>query len=161
MAGDIFLKLSGQRQGWIKGESLDSDHQDEIEILNWNWGLVTSHDMTGSGKSKRTFREMRLRKRVDVATTRLMNALSAHEIIKEATLSVRKAGLKQWDYFIVTMEKGYVTSVDTESVMRDGVAELHDVVTLTFSKVHVAYMPQGSDGMLRGASTYQDELGAA
>lgn len=160
MSNDIFLKLTGQRQGWMKGESLDRSHQDEIEILEWNWGLASSHDLTGGGKGKHTFREMRLRKRVDVATTRLMNALKGHEIIKNATLSVRKAGKEQHDYFVVTMEKGYVTAIDTESVYAAGVAEPHDVFTLSFSKVNVEYLPQGSDGLLRGASTFQDELGA-
>lgn len=142
----------------MKGESLDSAHRDEIDVLDWNWGLVSTHGLTGGGRGKHTYRELRLRKRVDVATTRLMNALKAHEIIKEATLSVRKAGRSQFDYFAIHMEKGYVTAIDTESVYHDGVAELHDVVTLSFSKVSVEYRPQGHDGMLAGAYTFQDDL---
>jgi hypothetical protein len=46
-------------------------------------------------------------------------------------------------------------------VYNEGVAELHDVFTLTFSKVNVEYLPQGSDGILQGACTFQDELGVA
>ena len=34
MASDIFAKL-----GDIKGESLDSKHKDEVEVLSWSWGV--------------------------------------------------------------------------------------------------------------------------
>ena len=33
MAADIFAKI-----GDIKGESLDSKHKDEIEVLSFSWG---------------------------------------------------------------------------------------------------------------------------
>ena len=42
-ASDIFAKI-----GDIKGESLDSKHKDEIEVLSWSWGTST-----GTGKVKR------------------------------------------------------------------------------------------------------------
>ena len=35
MAADIFAKI-----GDIKGESLDSKHKDEIEVLSFSWGLT-------------------------------------------------------------------------------------------------------------------------
>ena len=42
-ASDMFLKISG-----IKGESTDSKHKDEIDVLSWSWGTST-----GTGKVKR------------------------------------------------------------------------------------------------------------
>ena len=44
---DAFLKLDK-----INGESTDSKHKDEIEILSWNWGSSNSgtmHRGTGGG----------------------------------------------------------------------------------------------------------------
>ena len=35
MASDIFAKI-----GDIKGESLDSKHKDEIEVLSFSWGVT-------------------------------------------------------------------------------------------------------------------------
>ena len=37
MAADIFAKL-----GDIKGESQDSKHKDEVEVLSWSWGVTQS-----------------------------------------------------------------------------------------------------------------------
>ncbi|MBP5150000.1 type VI secretion system tube protein Hcp, partial [Pseudomonas protegens] len=37
MAVDIFIKI-----GDIKGESMDKAHKDEIDVLNWSWGMSQS-----------------------------------------------------------------------------------------------------------------------
>ena len=48
MSADMFLKVEG-----IKGESVDSKHKDEIEVLSWSWGVtqaVVAHGATfGAG----------------------------------------------------------------------------------------------------------------
>ena len=45
MASDIFAKI-----GDIKGESLDSKHKDEIEVLSYSWGVSNAGSMaSGSG----------------------------------------------------------------------------------------------------------------
>jgi type VI protein secretion system component Hcp len=50
MAADIFAKI-----GDIKGESLDSRHRDEIEVLSWSWGVSQSGSIAhgGGGRGKR------------------------------------------------------------------------------------------------------------
>ena len=44
MASDIFAKL-----GDIKGESADSKHKDEIEVLSFSWGVTNSGSATSGG----------------------------------------------------------------------------------------------------------------
>ena len=48
MASDIFAKI-----GDIKGESLDSKHKDEIELLSWSWGVANSVAPSGGGGAGR------------------------------------------------------------------------------------------------------------
>ncbi len=43
MATEIFAKI-----GDIKGESLDSKHKDEIEVLSFSWGVANAGS-TGPG----------------------------------------------------------------------------------------------------------------
>ena len=47
MAAGIFAKI-----GDIKGESLDSKHKNEVEVLSWSWG-VTNSGTIGEGKRRR------------------------------------------------------------------------------------------------------------
>ena len=56
MAADIFAKI-----GTIKGESQDSKHKDEIEVLSWSWGVTQSGSMGsggGGGQGKATFHDL-------------------------------------------------------------------------------------------------------
>ena len=34
--GDMFLKIEGAKQGLIKGESKDTSHKDEIDVVSWS-----------------------------------------------------------------------------------------------------------------------------
>ena len=45
MASDIFAKI-----GDIKGESLDSKHKDEIEVLSFSWGVTNTGSPAAGGK---------------------------------------------------------------------------------------------------------------
>ena len=50
MAVDMFLKLDD-----VKGESKDSKHKEEIDVLAWSWGLSQSgsaHQGGGGGAGK-------------------------------------------------------------------------------------------------------------
>ena len=44
MAVDVFLKL-----GDIGGESADSAHKGEIDVLSWSWGIAQTGTMSGGG----------------------------------------------------------------------------------------------------------------
>ncbi len=63
MAVDVFLKLEG-----IKGESSDSTHKEEIEILSYSWGISQTGTMAyggGGGAGKADFSDISLMKRLD------------------------------------------------------------------------------------------------
>ncbi len=46
MAVDYFLKLDG-----IDGESADSNHKNEIQIMSWSWGAANVSSVAGTGGS--------------------------------------------------------------------------------------------------------------
>ena len=46
MAVDYFLKLDG-----IQGESADTNHKDEIQIMSWSWGGSQVSSVAGTGGS--------------------------------------------------------------------------------------------------------------
>lgn len=56
MAQDIFLKING-----IDGESQDSSHKNEIEVLAWDWSIEqqsTMHAGSGGGAGKATVSDL-------------------------------------------------------------------------------------------------------
>ena len=144
MAIDIFAKL-----GDIKGESTDSKHKDEIEVLSFSWGISNpaSHGASGgAGAGKATFQDLSIVHKIDKATPSLFAACATGEHLKDATITHRKAGKGQQEYLVVRMDDVLVTSVSTSvGVESDATAES---VALAFAKVDLEYKPQKADGSL-------------
>jgi type VI secretion system secreted protein Hcp len=144
MASDIFAKI-----GDIKGESLDSKHKDEIELLSWSWGVQQSGTMAhggGGGEGKASFNDFNFTHHVDKASAVLMKACATGEHIKEATITVRKAGKGQQEFLILKMTDVLITSVNP-SGSGDSAATAESVA-LQASKVDLEYKPQKADGSL-------------
>jgi type VI secretion system secreted protein Hcp len=144
MAADIFAKI-----GDIKGESLDSKHKDEVEILSWSWGVNQSGTMSyggGGGEGKASFNDFNFTHHVDKSSPVLLKVCATGEHIKEATITVRKAGKGQQEFLIIKMNDIIVTSVSPSGSNDGGVTA--ESVSLQCAKVDLEYKPQKADGSL-------------
>ena len=154
---DMFLKVEGSKSGAIKGETRDAARKDEIDIVGWSWGMRAQTEMAGGGAAGKTsMRELNVRKKVDSSSTALMSAMRNNERIKRAVLTVRKAGSQPLDYFKITVENGRITAIDVESA-DDESPELVERLSFSFQKIGVEYVPQGEDGLPRGAMLFETE----
>ena len=144
MASDIFAKI-----GDIKGESPDDKHKGEIEVLSWSWGVTQSGTMAhggGGGEGKANFNDLNFTHHIDKASPVLLKACATGEHIKEATITVRKAGKGQQEFLIIKMADIIITGV-APSGAGDGAATAEHVA-LQFAKVDLEYKPQKADGSL-------------
>ncbi|MGA9996317.1 MAG: type VI secretion system tube protein Hcp, partial [Pyrinomonadaceae bacterium] len=88
MALDCFLKLDG-----IEGESFDKQHEKQIELLSYSFGMASPKDYEShQAKHRVSFNDADFTCYINVAYPRLCNACATNQKIKEATLSMRKAG---------------------------------------------------------------------
>jgi type VI secretion system secreted protein Hcp len=141
-AVDMFIKI-----GDIKGESLDQNHRDEIDVLAWSWGMSndgTTHAGGGGGAGKVSMQDLSMTKYLDKSTPKILEACATGSHVPEAVLTVRKAGADPIEYLMIRMENVLVTSVSTGG--SGGEDRLTENVTLNFSKVHVTYVPQDPTG---------------
>ena len=159
-AGDIFLYVKGAKSGVIKGESQDSAHGKEIDVVSWSWGMQTQVSAGSTTmKGRAIIRDLKIVKRVDSASTPLMSALRTNEPITKAVLTQRKAGTKQLEFLKVTIEQGRVTELTIEAGDASGSTNLLEHVSFTFNKITVEYIPQGPDGQSTGSMMYTDQWG--
>ena len=152
MASDIFAKL-----GDIKGESLDSKHKDEIEVLSYSWGVSNAGSMahgSGGGEGKATFHDLSFVHKIDKASPVLMQACATGLHIKEATITHRKAGKEQHEYMIVKLNDVIITGV-THGGSGDGHSEN---VSISFAKVALEYKAQKADGSLDAGVFFKYDL---
>ncbi len=144
MAVSIFARI-----GTIKGESQDAKHKDEIEVLSWSWGMFQSGTMApggGGSAGKASFQDFNFTHHVDKASPVLMKVCATGQHIKDATITVSKAGKGQQEYLVIKMTDVIVTSVST-GVSAEGEAT-NENVALAFAKVDLEYKPQKPDGSL-------------
>src|SRR4051794_1035038 len=101
-AVDFFLKIEG-----IEGESSDSKHKGEIDLVSWGWGAKQSGTFQyggGGGAGKVTFEDFHFVMKSNKASPKLMLACATGEHIKKAELTCRKAGKEQQEYLKVKFE---------------------------------------------------------
>lgn len=156
MAVDIYLKLDG-----IKGESQDSKHKDEIDILSWSWGAMqsgTTHMGGGSGGGKSSFQDLSFTKYIDKSSPTLMQYLAKGKHIPKANLVVRKAGDNPLEYIKLDMEDVIVTSISTGG--SGGEDRLTENVTLNFGSFKQVYTPQAESGGEKGKVEFAYDIAA-
>ena len=144
MASGIFAKI-----GDIKGESLDSKHKDEVEVLSWSWGVTNAGTIgagSGGGRARRRFNDFNFTHHIDKASPVLLKACATGEHIKEATITVRKAGKGQQEFLIIKMNDVIITGVSPSGAGDAAATAEH--VALQFAKVDLEYKPQKADGSL-------------
>jgi len=142
MAVDMFLKI-----GDIKGESGDSKHGGEIDVLAWSWGLSNSgntHVGGGGGAGKVNVNDFSFTKWMDKSTPNLVQYCASGKHFPSAELVVRKSGDTPLEYWKMTFEEVLITSVATGG--SGGEDRLTENVTLNFAKFKVKYQPQASGG---------------
>lgn len=150
MAQDIFLKIDG-----IDGESQDSSHKNEIEVLAWDWDISqqsTMHAGSGGGAGKATVSDLSFEHFIDRASPNLMKYCLTGKHIDQAVLVVRKAGGNPLEYLKLTMSDVIVTKVAPKGSIDDQV-RMREQVALSFSRIKQEYVVQNAQGGSGGAVT--------
>lgn len=153
---DLFLHMQTRRAGKVKGEASSEGHVDDIELVGWQWGLSASSALGSTqATTRRSYSALTVVKRVDQASTALMAALATNDEVKEARLTMRRAGGTQEDFYTIKLQGARITSVQ-QGAEPDG--ETRETVSIAFTKVDVEYRPQRATGLRAGSTSFSDEL---
>lgn len=147
-AADYFLKLDG-----IPGESNDLKHKNEIDLESFSWGETNAaapgHG-AGTGAGKVAMQDFHFTARVNKASPTLMLACATGKHIKDAILTVRKAGKDQQEYLIIKLSEVLITSYMLGGAEAADSTPM-DQVSFNFGKIQYEYRPQKADGSLGGS----------
>ena len=142
MAVDMFLKLDG-----IDGESADSKHKDEIEVLSFSWG-VSSPAAGGRGglsAGKVSSNDLSIVKRLDTSSPQLIEKICQGEHISSGLLTLQKAGEKPVEYLKIKLTDILISGYSTGA---SGGGEPVEQVSFSFSGIEVSAAEQRPDGSI-------------
>jgi type VI secretion system secreted protein Hcp len=140
-SADIFAKL-----GDIKGESIDEKHADQIEALQWSWGVTGPQRKTPACPH-----EFTIDKFVDAASPFLVAAAAKGAVLADATVSVRKSGKPPQDYLVMTFKEVVISGIGSRGTA--GSNSVSESISFNYSSATISYSPQKADGSLGPALT--------
>ncbi|MBX7172998.1 MAG: type VI secretion system tube protein Hcp [Pyrinomonadaceae bacterium] len=146
MAVDVFLKIEG-----VPGESKDSVHAGEIDVLSWSWGCSNSGTAAGGGgigAGVVSMQDFHFTQTMQKSSNVLMQKCATGEHIPQAVLTCRKAGTEQQEYLKVTFCDLIVSSYQTGGTGEGGVPL--ENISLNFAAVVMEYAEQKIDGSMEG-----------
>ena len=145
MAFDAFLKIDS-----IPGESRDSKHKDEIEVFSFSWGETQTGTLSGGGSTagKVSMQDFHFVAATQKSSPALFLACATGEHIKEATLTLRKAGGEQVEYLKYKLSDILISSFNIGGAQDGGPSVPTESFSLNFAKIEVEYAEQRPDGTL-------------
>lgn len=144
---DYFLKIEG-----VPGESSDSKHKGEIELLSWSFGSTNAGSFSsggGAGTGKVAMQDFHIVKLADKASAKLFTACCTGEHLKSATLVCRKAGTEQQEFLTIVLTGVLVSGFQTSGAAGSDVIPTEQI-SMDFAKIEFKYKEQKPDGSLGG-----------
>lgn len=139
----------------LVGESTTQGHQNEIDVLNFDFGISANFTSGSSGASvgKPSFSDLRIQKTLDRSSAKLTEAVAKGIPFGKATLTIQRTsiGTQGLDYYTIVLEDVYVTGVSMAGSNDGGVPT--ETVTLAFSKITWTYKYFGPDGKVKDTIT--------
>lgn len=137
---DHFLKIDT-----IKGESTDSKHKDEIEVLEWSWGVSNTGSAStggGAGSGKAFFSDFRWEQGLDSSFVPMFLGVAQGKHFESAVLSVRRDGKDSQDFFKMTLSDVLLNSLQTQT--NEDSFEVR--ASMNYSKIEMSYKRKNADG---------------
>jgi type VI secretion system secreted protein Hcp len=146
MATDMYLKIDG-----IEGETKDDVHKGSIQLLSFSWGESSpgtfDSALGGMSAGKVSLMEAQFAAVDNKAFPKLALSCAQGSHIKEAKVTIRRAGETPQDYHTFTFTDVLVTGLQ--------ISAGGDLPMLNFSlgygKFETEYKPQKADGTLDAA----------
>jgi type VI secretion system secreted protein Hcp len=137
----MFLKLDG-----IKGESTDSKHKDEIDVISFQFGLTADHSLSSGGAirvTSPTCEGFSITKTLDKSSPLLASAAMTGKVIKTGTVALSQEGKSDTVYYTMILTDVVVASFAQSG--RESAVPVEEVSFLA-RQLELRYRPPSEKG---------------
>jgi len=146
MASDFYLAINTKKGGDIKGESMTVQFKDQIQISKFTIALNSPTDFDGQAAGRVHLEHAEFEFETSLASVPLFSTICTNDVIKQCTLTCRKAGVSgkigtflQWRFHDARLVS-FKMSGENEKV--------GDTITIAYASVEVWYGLQKQDGSI-------------
>ena len=154
---DTFLRL-----GDIKGESTDSKHKDQIDILSFTQSWTNSIELGsggGAGVGKVQCGAITMMKNIDKSSPLLLKGVATGENFEDAVISFQSSGGRtQSEYYNIVMHNVFVTEL-TQTDSPDP-NRIFEKLVLNAQSFEFKYTPTDSKGKIGQPVSFKWDCGA-
>ena len=146
----------------IRGETKRDGKDDLIEVLSFEYGISAGH-FQGEGSSKRRkYTNIRFRKLVDRSSVVIQQMLATNSKIRQATLTLSKAGGDELIFYKVVLKDAYIVSykIHGEDFPDEFRALPKDEFEISFRRIEIEYEQQNERGLKEGHVSFMDDIGS-
>ncbi len=146
----------------IRGETKRDGKDDLIEVLSFEYGISAGH-FQGEGSSKRRkYTNIRFRKLVDRSSVVIQQMLATNSKIRQATLTLSKAGGDEFIFYKVVLKDAYIVSykIHGEDFPDEFRALPKDEFEISFRRIEIEYEQQNKRGLKEGHVSFMDDIGS-
>ena len=144
---DFYIDIDG-----IAGESQDTAHSGQIDVLSWGIAASQSSSVASGGgltTGKTHFSELVFTHYVDKASANLLKYCASGKHIGKAELTCCKAGDGQQEYMKITLKDVIVSHVGTRGSTDN--ARVLEEIGLSYAEILVEVKEQNNDGSMGAA----------
>jgi type VI secretion system secreted protein Hcp len=145
----------------IRGETKRNGKDDLIEVLSFEYGISAGH-FQGEATSKRRYTNVRFRKLIDRSSVAIQQMLATNSKIRQATLSLSKAGGEVLIFYKVILKDAYIVSykIRGEDLPDEFRSMPREEFEISFRRIEVDYEEQNKDGLKAGGVSFLDDIGS-
>ena len=125
---DVKITLTG-----VTGESQRRGHENDIDVIKWNWGASTLRSHSKERVSLQV-KDFTFKKMIDVTTPLLFQAMQQNKLISEVNISIYKSGGADPVCFYKLMFKDVlITNIDAGEIDDNG--HFIETITVNFAEL--------------------------
>ncbi len=145
----------------IRGETRRNGKDDLIEVLSFEYGVSAGHFQGEATSKRRNYTNVRFTKLIDRSSVGILQMLATNSKIRQATLSLSKAGGDELIFYKIVLKDAYIVSykIRGEDLPDEFRSMPRDEFEISFRRIEVEYEEQDEKGLKGGLVSFTDDIG--
>lgn len=146
----------------VRGETKRHGKEAIIEVLSFEYGISTGHFQWEAKSKRRNYTNVRFTKLIDRSSVGIQQMLATNSKIRQATLSLSKAGGDELIFYKVILKDAYIVSykLHGEDLPDEFRSFPREEFEISFRRIEVEYEEQSEKGLKAGHVSFADDIGS-